>query len=35
MSLIELKELIPGCEVFGEEPLTSPDNYLLVWGHKK
>lgn len=34
MSLLELEELIPGCEVFDEEPLTSPDNYLLVWGHK-
>ena len=35
MSLLELEVQIPGCEVLNEEPLTSPDNYLLVWGHKK
>lgn len=35
MSLLELEVHIPGCEVLNEEPLTSPDNYLLIWGHKK
>ena len=35
MSLDELLELIPGSEVLEEEPLTGPDNYILIWGHNK
>lgn len=34
MSLEEICSLIPGSEVIDEEPLTGPDNYLIVWGHK-
>jgi hypothetical protein len=26
---------IPGAEIFPENPLSGPDNYLLLWGHKK
>lgn len=33
MSLVELLELIPGSEVLEEDPLTGPDNYIIVWGH--
>jgi hypothetical protein len=25
---------IPGAEIFSENPLSGPDNYLLLWGHK-
>ena len=25
---------IPGAEIFPENPLSGPDNYLLLWGHK-
>lgn len=35
MSLIELLVLLPNAEVVEEEPLTGPDNYLIVWGHKQ
>jgi hypothetical protein len=34
MSIEELKLLIPGCEILEESPLSGPDNYILVWGHK-
>ena len=34
MSLAEIKAAIPGCEILEEEPLTGPDNYILVWGHQ-
>lgn len=27
----EMQAVIPNLEIFPEEPLTSPDNYLLVW----
>lgn len=33
MTLAELKSSIPGCEILAEDPLTGPDNYILVWGH--
>lgn len=35
MTLSELTSIIPGCEVIEEDPLTGPDNYIIVWGHKK
>jgi putative sugar O-methyltransferase len=35
MSLTELIALLPNAEVIEEDPLTGPDNYLIVWGHKK
>ena len=34
MSLAEIKTTIPGCEILEEDPLTGPDNYILVWGHQ-
>ena len=34
MSLIELMALLPNAEVVEEDPLTGPDNYLIVWGRK-
>lgn len=34
MSLEELLQHLPGAEVLEEDPLTGPDNYILVWGHK-
>lgn len=30
----ELAAMIPGAEIFREEPLTHPRNCLIVWGHK-
>lgn len=32
--LSDFLSLIPGAEVFPERPLSGPDNYLLLWGHK-
>lgn len=34
-SALEMKNLIPGSEIFSETPLTYPGNVLLVWGHDK
>lgn len=34
MALDELLVRIPGSEALEEDPLTGPDNYILVWGHK-
>jgi hypothetical protein len=34
ISLEEIKIAIPGCEVLDEDPLTGPDNYIIVWGHQ-
>jgi putative sugar O-methyltransferase len=33
-SLEELKKLLPEFEVLPETPLTGPDNYIIVWGHR-
>ncbi len=33
LSLNDLKNLLPKFEVVEENPLSSPDNYLIVWGH--
>lgn len=33
-SLKELKKLLPEFEVLPETPLTGPDNYVIVWGHR-
>ena len=35
LSLEELRELLPEFEVFEEEPLTSPHNYIIAWGYEK
>ena len=35
MSLVEIGEYLPNYEIFKEEPLTGPDNYILVWGHRE
>lgn len=32
LSLAELRELLPPCEVLDERPFTHPGNYLIVWG---
>jgi putative sugar O-methyltransferase len=34
LSLDELKKLLPTFEIFSESPLTAPNNYIIVWGHK-
>jgi hypothetical protein len=34
-TLQELQELLPPFEVLNENPLTGPDNYVIVWGHKR
>ena len=34
MSLAEITAAIPGCEILEEDPLTGPDNYIIVWGHQ-
>lgn len=33
LTLEQLKALLPPFEIFEEDPLTSPHNYILVWGH--
>lgn len=33
MSLAEIVELLPSCEILEEDPKTGPDNYIIVWGH--
>lgn len=35
MALDDLLDRIPGAEVLEEDPLTGPDNYILVWGHNR
>lgn len=35
LSLEQLQELLPPFEIYEEEPLTSPFNYIIVWGHDK
>ena len=35
LSLEELRELMPKFEVYEEEPLSSPYNYIVVWGHNE
>jgi len=32
-TLEELRKVLPYFEVFKEDPLTGPDNYVIVWGH--
>jgi phospholipid N-methyltransferase len=34
LSVDELRERLPPFEVFEENPLTFPNNYVIVWGHK-
>ena len=31
----EIVKYLPNCEVLTETPLTSENNYLLVWGNNK
>ncbi len=33
MSLSEIIELLPPCEILEEDPKTGPDNYIIAWGH--
>ncbi|WP_020584504.1 putative sugar O-methyltransferase [Endozoicomonas elysicola] len=33
LTLKQLEELLPPFEIFEEEPLTAPHNYIIVWGH--
>lgn len=35
LSIQEIREAIPNIEVLDEEPLTGPDNYLLIWKSPK
>lgn len=35
LSLEQLRELLPSFEIYEEEPLTAPFNYIIVWGHDK
>lgn len=35
LSLEELRNLLPPFEVIEEEPYTSPQNYIIIWGHHK
>lgn len=35
LSLKELKEVLPDCEVIEEHPLSSPFNYIILWGHQR
>jgi len=35
LSLSELRELLPSFEIIEENPLSSPNNYIIIWGHTK
>jgi putative sugar O-methyltransferase len=35
LTLSELRTLLPKFEIIEEVPKTGPDNYVLVWGHKR
>ncbi len=35
LSLAELRQVLPPFEIKPEEPLTHPNNYLIVWGHQR
>jgi putative sugar O-methyltransferase len=35
LSLEELRKLLPPFEVLEEEPYTSPQNYIIIWGHQR
>jgi putative sugar O-methyltransferase len=32
-TLEELRKVLPAFEVLEEDPLTGPDNYVIIWGH--
>jgi phospholipid N-methyltransferase len=34
LSIDELRKYLPNFEVVPEDPLTAPDNYIIVWGHR-
>ena len=34
LSLDDLRNALPPFEVLPEEPLTGPENYIIVWGHQ-
>jgi putative sugar O-methyltransferase len=34
LSIDELRRKLPPFEIFDEQPLTYPHNYIIVWGHK-
>jgi putative sugar O-methyltransferase len=34
-TLEELRRVLPSFEVLEEDPLTGPDNYVIIWGHKR
>jgi len=34
LAMADFLSAIPGAEIFPENPLSGPDNYLLLWGHK-
>jgi putative sugar O-methyltransferase len=34
LSLEQLGTLLPAFEVIAERPITGPDNYILLWGHR-
>jgi putative sugar O-methyltransferase len=33
LSVSELRKFLPAFEIFDESPRTSPNNYIIVWGH--
>lgn len=35
LNLTELRDLLPEFEILEEKPNTGPDNYVIVWGHKR
>jgi hypothetical protein len=34
LEMADFLSAIPGAEIFPENPLSGPDNYLLLWGHE-
>ncbi|WP_304908565.1 putative sugar O-methyltransferase [Methylotenera sp.] len=35
LSLNDLKKLLPSFEIISENPITAPNNYVIVWGHNE
>jgi len=35
LSINDLKQVLPNFQIIKEEPLTSQNNYIIVWGYNK
>ena len=35
LTIEQLRDQLPTFEMLPEDPITSPDNYIIIWGHKR